>query len=57
MKQFEYLIKEFSEGYSSLEAWLNEQGKNGWELVSAKYFNFSQTNMSGIYIFIRELES
>lgn len=48
MKQFEYLIKEFSEGYPTLEVWLNEQGENGWELVSVKYFNFSQTNMSGI---------
>ena len=57
MKQFEYLIKEFSEGYPTLEVWLNEQGENGWELVSVKYFNFSQTNMSGIYIFKREIKS
>ena len=55
MKKFKYKTEYFS-GYGNLEAWLNEQGENGWELVSAKYYHPS-TDKEGIYIFKREIES
>ena len=54
MKNFEYKTEYFS-GYSYLDNWLNDQGKEGWELVSVKYYNSGCQDKEGIYTFKREI--
>lgn len=55
MKKFEYTTKYLSE-YTNLEAWLNEYGQKGWELVSVKHYSLYRENSKDAYIFKREVQ-